>query len=84
VQSITKHATTLGDLTLVDDVRAEAAKGGEKEETLIELTTQLAKFEAWLKLQEISKQILDINTKLQADMDEAEARKVEQVSKPQT
>ena len=84
MQSITKHATTLGDLTLVDDVRAEAAKGGEKEETLIELTTQLAKFEAWLKLQDISKQILDINTKLQADMDEAEAREVEQVSKPQT
>jgi len=66
----------------VDDVRAEAAKGGEKEETLIELTTQLAKFEAWLKLQDISKQILDINSKLQADMDEAEARELEQVSRP--
>jgi hypothetical protein len=57
-QSIEVHATNLGDPSLMDAVRARAEKSGTKTSTVDSLTLERSKFEGWLKLKAVTRQII--------------------------
>ena len=50
VQRIENAVQNFGEPELINTVRAGAETGGETESTVEELTHELAKFEAWIKV----------------------------------